>query len=283
MYVCEICVSQREFYPSHCEPYVPQKGFSMITKISIPTVAAPLFKDWEETLIWSCLQGTMGEIYADDNDTPSSAMAILGDFCFFAGIPNKELLLYKPSWFTQDFIIMVPQNDSWSEMIECCYLEKAKKVTRYAFKKEPDVFDRNRLLEAIASLPQEYSLQMIDHNLFHKCRSLDWSRDLISQFPDYEAFHASGLGVVILKDGEPVCGASSYSRYTEGIEIEIDTHEPYRRKGLAYICGAKLILKCLERNLYPSWDAQNTWSKSLAGKLGYQYSHDYTAYEIWGY
>lgn len=65
--------------------------------------------------------------------------------------------------------------------------------------------------------------------------------------------------------------------------MEIDTHEKYRRKGLAYICGAKLILECLNRNLYPSWDAQNKWSLALAEKLGYHYSHTYNSYEICGY
>jgi len=52
---------------------------------------------------------------------------------------------------------------------------------------------------------------------------------------------------------------------------------------LAYVCAAKLILECLDRNLYPSWDAQNEISVALAEKLGYHFSHTYTAYEIWGY
>ena len=56
-----------------------------------------------------------------------------------------------------------------------------------------------------------------------------------------------------------------------------------KRKGLAYVCGSKLILECLERGLYPSWDAQNKWSVALAEKLGYHFSHEYTAYEVSGY
>lgn len=80
-----------------------------------------------------------------------------------------------------------------------------------------------------------------------------------------------------------IAGASSYSRYDKGIEIEIDTREDHRRKGLAYVCGAKLILECLEEGLYPSWDAQNKWSVALAEKLGYHFSHEYVAYEIMGY
>ena len=80
------------------------------------------------------------------------------------------------------------------------------------------------------------------------------------------------------KDGEIVSGASSYSSYVRGIEIEIDTREDYRRRGLAYICGAKLVLECLGRGWYPSWDAQNQWSVALAEKLGYHFDHEYVTY-----
>ncbi len=93
-------------------------------------------------------------------------------------------------------------------------------------------------------------------------------------------FKKYGLGVIIEKDGQPVSGASSYSGYNGGIEIEIDTREDYRRRGLAYICGAKLILECLKRGWYPSWDAHNRGSVALAEKLGYHFDYEYTVYEI---
>ena len=96
-------------------------------------------------------------------------------------------------------------------------------------------------------------------------------------------FNLRKIGVVISKDGLIISGASSYSRYQNGIEIEIDTRKEYRRNGFACICAAKLILECLKRNLYPSWDAHNKASAALAEKLGYHYSHAYTALEIWDY
>lgn len=40
---------------------------------------------------------------------------------------------------------MVPQNADWAELIEKFYGDKAKKVTRYAIKKEMDVFDVEKL------------------------------------------------------------------------------------------------------------------------------------------
>lgn len=255
----------------------------MVYEITNPNCVSPLFGDWQESLIRSCLQGVMGKIYADDSEHPTAAMAILGDFSFYAGKSSVELVSYKPDWCTQDFIIMVPQNDDWKDTIIQYYKDKAKIVPRYAIKKEPGVFDKEKLAKAVASLPDGYELRMIDEQLYQMCRAESWSADLVSSFASYEDYSRLGLGAVMLRDNVIVSGASSYSAYREGIEIEIDTREDYRQKGLAYVCGAKLILECLERDLYPSWDAQNKISVALAEKLGYHYSHTYTAVEVWGY
>ena len=66
-------------------------------------------------------------------------------------------------------------------------------------------------------------------------------------------------------------GASSYTWYRGGIEIEIDTKAEYRRQGLALCCASALLLHCLERGLYPSWDAATPISVALAEKLGYHF------------
>ncbi|HBA50632.1 MAG TPA: GNAT family N-acetyltransferase [Lachnospiraceae bacterium] len=256
----------------------------MIYEIKPGEKAAPLFGSWEETLIWSCLQGVMGHIYGNSTGMPASAMALLGDFCFLTGKPDKELIMYKPEKCIQDFVIMVPQDEAWGALIEECYREKAKKVLRYAIKKEPEAFDGKeasaRLQAIVDSLPEGYELKMMDEPMFRRCREISWCRDWVAQYEDYDMYRRYGLGAIILKEGEPVSGASSYSGYLGGIEIEIDTREDYRRKGLAAVCGAKLILECRKKGWYPSWDAQNLWSVALAEKLGYHFSHAYTAYEI---
>ena len=102
----------------------------------------------------------------------------------------------------------------------------------------------------------------------------------MSSFESKENYLKYGRGIVILKGDVIVAGASSYTRYLEGIEIEVDTIETERRKHLATIACAALILECLEENLYPSWDAQNMNSVHLAEKLGYEFSHEYIAYEV---
>ncbi len=247
----------------------------MISKIEDTFKVRALFENWQETMIWSCLQGVMGDIYTDNIEHPASAVAVLGDFCFLAGEPKKELVLF----LTKDFMIMVPQNHRWEDMIEKCYGKHAKKVTRYAMKKEPDIFQEEKLKKAMA-VSSEYSLNRIDETLFYLCREQKWSRDFVSQYVNYEMYQKFGVGIVALKENEIVAGASSYSSYRNGIEIEIDTKTEYRRKGLAYACGAGLILECRKRNLYPSWDAQNLWSVALAEKLGYHFDYEYCAYEI---
>lgn len=252
----------------------------MIGRLNNPEKAEPLFREWNEAIIWSCVQGIMGGVYTHHGGTLRSAMAELGDFCFFAGVPDRELVMYKPENRFGSCVIMVPQDEGWEAMISDCYKDRAKRITRYATKKEPKVFDVKMLRDAAASLEHEYTFKMMDEGLYGVCRSYDWSHDLVSQFTDYKMYQNLGLGVVALKEGSLVCGASSYARYRDGIEIEIDTRKDCRRKGLAYACGARLILECLERGLYPSWDAQNLWSAQLAEKLGYHRSHAYTAFEV---
>lgn len=252
----------------------------MITKLETPQKVEKLFTDWQEGCIWSALQGIMGDIYVDDEDNPTCGAVSLGDFTFLAGKPSRELVAWKPLNTKKEERILVPKTEDWNAVIEDCYGDRAKKVTRYAIKKERDIFDREKLAGAVASLPAEYTATVIDETLFRRCLSLEWCRDGVANYPDYELYRRHGLGVVILKDKEIVASCSSYSGFQDGIEIEIDTRKDHRRKGLAYACAAKLILECLDRNWFPSWDAQNLMSVGLAEKLGYHYDREYTAYEV---
>ena len=248
----------------------------MIYELTDTSKVAGLFEGWEETLIYSCLQKVMGKIYVTDLESPKSAMAFVGCFAFYAGEPNKELVSNKP----EGFIIMTPQNKAWEACIEECF-PKAKKVIRYAIKKDTK-FDTDYLRNIIKELPDGYELKEIDEKIYDMCLPDPVTRDFVSSFGSKEKYLELGRGMVILKSGRIVAGASSYTRYREGIEIEVDTVESERKKGLATIVSAALILRCIDEGLYPSWDAQNMNSVHLAEKLGYEFSHEYTAYEVSG-
>lgn len=245
-----------------------------------------VFGDWQETILWSCLQGVMGDVFVPGHENyPRSAAAWLGDFCLFGGDIDSGLIrdiCDRMKKIGRDFLIMVPQNERWADCIENTLGTQASRVIRYAIKKERDIFDKAALNQTVDALPVGFELRMIGKSEYEACIAEIWSRDLVGNYKDFETYQKLGLGVVAVCDGKIVAGASSYSSYNGGIEIEIDTKKEYRRRGLAYACGAKLILECLERGLYPSWDAQNRESVALAEKLGYHFDYEYLAYEVTG-
>ena len=69
----------------------------MIHKLTEPEKAASLFAGWEETVIWSCLQKIMGEIYADEIQNPQSAAAVLVISFSWQAIRRKSLHVFSPA------------------------------------------------------------------------------------------------------------------------------------------------------------------------------------------
>lgn len=237
--------------------------------------AAKLFENWDEALIWSCLQGCMGTLTADDETSPESAFIDIGDFCFFAGKPNRNLL-----HSVKGGKLLIPRDKDWETLIEHHFGTRVRKRLRYAIKKEPGVFDPHKLNVYIQTLDDSYELRPFDREIFEMARSEAWSFDLCSQFESYEDYQERAVGTAILHQGRLVSGASPYALFHNGIEIEIDTKPEYRGRGLATVCGAGLILACLAKGLYPSWDAHDLRSVHLAEKLGYHRSHPYVTYEL---
>lgn len=246
----------------------------MVYELKDTERAGALFEGWQETMLLSCFQGVMGRVFVTDTEKPLSALASVGCFSFFAGVPSEALVRHR----MHGFRILVPQNEAWETMIADCFAH-AKRVVRYAIRKDT-VFDRERLRMVADRLPQGYQLKEIDSGLYDRCLENPVTADFVSAFESKEKYLENGRGMVILKNGRIVSGASSYSRYREGIEIEVNTVIPERRKHLATAACAALILRCLEEGLYPSWDAQNLNSVRLAEKLGYRFSHEYPAFEV---
>ena len=242
--------------------------------------AGALFGEIKETMILSALEGVMGEIHGDDPDSPRCVRATLGDLAFFAG--ETESASARRLVETSPVPILAAGNESetsrWEKLILSVFPD-AEPRTRYAIKKESDIFDRDKLRALIFSLPEGFSIQPIEGEWFNRCLKEDWSRDFVSCFSDAADYEKRGLGFLVLdSEKRPVSGASSYSVYRSGLEIEVDTKADYRRMGLAAAVCAKLILTALERGLYPSWDAANLTSVRLSERLGYHLDHPYTVW-----
>lgn len=243
-----------------------------------------LFKNMHDSIILTCLQGHMGRAWTDDLENPSTALLQVGDFCFVLGKDSSrktDRLVEKILELTKLSLAFVVVNDTSLEpLFEKHYKENFKKIQRYAIKKRQEEFDLTRLRAIVEQLPKEYELHSMEGKWIEESLKEDWSSDFIVNFLSADDFEQRGIGRIITHQGKLVSGAASYSIYNEGIEIEIDTKEEYRRKGLALVAGAALILACRERGLYPSWDAANMISVHLAERLGYEFDKAYDTYMI---
>lgn len=242
-----------------------------------------LFKGWDDTMIWSCLEGEMGAVYVSDEML--SAKLEIGDFCFFGGKADENLVYHKKRDYELKLKILVPQNRGWGCLIEKVYGESVTIQKRYSFEKSAAGFSRKKLCKIMNELNEgekkKFILTDIDScpDLFNEVSRCSWASDWICQFRGYEDYRKRGMGVALTYNGELIAGASSYTVYSKGIEIQIDTREDFRNQGLGKICGAALILRCLNRGLYPSWDADNEISARLASSLGYNLDGEYLVYK----
>ena len=232
-----------------------------------------LFAGWEAPMVRACLQGSMGRVQTLGKDC---ALASIGDFCFLAGEPSPELLT------AADAPILVPGSAGWEALIREVLGERAVPFTRYATRRKPENFRRDRLIHFTRSLPHGFAIHPIGREIYFTLMEKEWAWDLCGCFADASDFLERGLGFVVTQGGMLVAGASSYAACDGAIEIEIDTRPDFRRLGLASACGARLILECLTRGIYPGWDAHDRRSLALAEKLGYRLDHPYTAYWVEG-
>lgn len=244
---------------------------------------APLYQGQDETMIQSCLQGMMGSAQADRLPQPRAARIDIGDFCFLAGdaqaLEARELVLAFPAGFSGEALLMVPPDREWEKLIQECHAGSCQRVTRYAFEQQAD-FSREKLMAFRDALPKGYRLEQIDGERYGQAIRQKWSADLCSQFESCQDYLQRGLGFCVLYGKELVCGASSYTVYRGGLEIQIDTREDHQRRGLARACAAALILECLKRGIFPSWDAANLPSRALAEQLGYRFRREYPVYAV---
>ncbi|WP_212936917.1 GNAT family N-acetyltransferase, partial [Bacillus hominis] len=223
--------------------------------------------------------GHMGNAWVNDLENPKVAQITVGIFTFYAGDSNaketEELLRNIP-----ERILVIVNSDEWKKRLETFHERKIDKFLRYKFKRNADVFNHTKLQSFISALPKGYELRKIDEHIANNPSLHNVSEDFISQFCSIDDYVNRGIGYCILYNGEVVCGASSYSIYDDGIEIEVATDFDHRRKGLATVVCAALILDCLEKGKYPNWDAANSTSAKLADKLGYVFDKAYDTYFV---
>ncbi|MBQ8967697.1 GNAT family N-acetyltransferase [Ruminococcus sp.] len=235
----------------------------------------PMFSGFEDSVLISCAEGRVGKIYCDDPNFPAAAVICAGDFYFTAGNAGYAAEAFALAEDNSEAVFM-PLNDEWTDAL-LGLGRGLVKTTRFRtdMPEKPDM-ERLAGLADLSAFP-EYKLEMINEEYYHQALEEVWSRAFVYNFLDYNDFSRNGFGCCITHEGRLICGASCYSSYSGGVEVEIATHPDHRRKGLATIAGAAFIAECARRGLKAHWDAANMMSLKIAEKFGYILKEEYTA------
>lgn len=259
-------------------------------------ILAPFFQHTYDSCPEAFLQGVMGRGFTDSLENPSFGVIQMGDFCFLSGgrteLLQDEVFSLIENLSQNRSLIVVPLSENWHQPLSGC--SSLQRKTRYALDRpKASAFDRNALTSLICrtaydadcsdhSDSREFTVKPVGERDYSSLQKAEWSRDFTGNYPDYPFYRQWGFGFVMIENatGKTAAGASSFSSSRNSIEIQIATDSDYRRRGLATAVSARMVLECLNRNKYPSWDAENLISVSIAEKLGYHFLKEYTAYAV---
>ena len=224
--------------------------------------------------LWEAgLDGT-GYVWADAPVNPRAAVMAVGDFLLCGGEPEAALLRAAVASARKPWLVYAPGR--WLQALEG--VAPFRLTERQAF--QPDVQPEDgHLRRLLEHLPEDVRLQPLEIPWIPWCRARDWSLDFVSQFTD-GGFAAEGLGMLVMREGQPVSGAASYVRYPGGLEVQVTTREGCEGRGYATLAAAGLILRAHAQGLAATWDAANPVSARIAEKLGYRPADRYSVAEL---
>lgn len=243
---------------------------------------APLFHGIEDSMVTACLQGYMGKAYIRTWVDPRAALIVSGEYSFFGGNADSEdadyliCHLFDVTPADSTVGIFADARPEWESALTKCRKNHPQPVPRFGIAQKDYTFDQELLQSYMDSIPKGFRLVPFDEDLYRQAMEAEWSREFCETFASSEDFLSRGFGFAAVKDGRLVSGASTMTVYDGGTELQVATHEAFRRKGLALPCAAAMVKECSRRSIRPCWDAANLISKKMALKLGYEYKGEYT-------
>lgn len=237
-------------------------------------LARPLFETCGELrgIIEAGLHG-MGRVWLDAPFKPRGAVMTCGDFLVCAGTPGpsaRHLLRVALGSERREWVARCP--GEWMDALERVAQVKREKRTAFAHDIQPE---DAHLRNLVACGGEEVTFVPVEGEWIPWCRGQEWTRDFVSCFADDEDYARNGLGMLVMRGGEIVAGASSYVAYPGGMEAQVQTREDCYGRGYATVAAAALILEAHGRGLRVTWDAANEASARIAMKLGYRRIGEY--------
>jgi RimJ/RimL family protein N-acetyltransferase len=132
-----------------------------------------------------------------------------------------------------------------------------------------DFTDRTGDLAPLMRAPEGCDVRRIDAALLR--RKSDYEA-IVTSYGSEMAALTKGIGYYLMQGDDILCEAFTGPPVDGMIEVGVETHEPYRRRGYATVTCAHLIQACEAMGYETFWNAaaQNAASIALARRLGYR-------------
>jgi GNAT superfamily N-acetyltransferase len=241
--------------------------------------AWPLFKDvpHSRTFVAALFEGNhKGHILADDPVHPTAAMLeLICEFTFIGGATtnaafNAEVRAHLQALLAGGkYVLLMPFNDTWRSLLrEMVQGYKVLDIARSVFSIDAEGFAPHAGWRT--HIPDGFTVKHYDRAL------VESASGVVDFWGSAEHFLSHGLGYAVLKGDEVISRCHTVLAGNRGMEISIETAEPYRRQGFAFLASCAFIEHCLQEDLRPDWSCWmvNEPSIRLAEKLGFRREAD---------
>lgn len=214
-----------------------------------------------------------GKVYVDNVNHPNVTLVQNGDLHLYGSADDIEndsgvvhLILSILSQDIECHFIYLYSEGLEEKLVKLLGSYVKDKWNRYTFRLNKESFRQHLCWRE--KIPEGYTMAAFDGSsdsfLEKHRKGRGWWNPESGRF-----------GRALLYDDEIVSECFSVVFFDKNIvEVGIETQEPYRRRGLAYLTAAAFIEYCLSQNLEPNWGCWHfkTESIALAKKLGFEES-----------
>ena len=251
------------FHPSQADEY-------------LRTISNLGFKEPSHQIPRSYTEGIFGEAVVGQ----SGAAVIVGDVVELTGCFDQDVF-ERVSMIDQAHLFEPSQ--CWIDGISDMRPDRLRAYQREAFNpiRPGRIGQAVNLDPAILTIDgTTVEISPIDEGVKKTLLKERWSADLVANTVSIEDRFPRAFGFIARLDGKIVGGVGCYTVYASGIEVEIDTREGYRRRGIATELAKRMLVECKKRSLECHWDAMNAESAALARKIGFLPDRTYWCYEL---
>lgn len=213
-----------------------------------------------------------GSVYVNSLETPTAAYIISSDgWCYQLGEEDDinfnsglEDIISEETTKNNKPILWFGISKKWRRKLDDNDSLEVKDFPRIQYR-----FNKRDYISYMKN-PFPYQLEYISKENIEKV--IEYSDSVINFWGTMDNFIENGLGFILVDKGRIISHCISASVEEGEVEIDIETDDSYRGKGIARFMASCLIDECMKRGQTPKWDcaAENIPSRKLAAKLGFE-------------